>query len=334
METNRIIYNEAQKQKYMDAEPQNAAGLKNYFLRVGRFEEALGKDLADLNAGELGELVLSLRIRSEIAKSHLISMLRAYVKWVHSQGLNKIPNQKAIEELSADDVSSKEAIKAQMIKSPKQLNLVLSTIHDNGYYNYEIKEAKENLIFWLLYNGLEVEQLRVLKKKDIDIVRKTIFAAIFNEKGNIVGKKEIQIDDKIIKWWQTFAKASQIERPGERLEKGCSLHDLTNSEYLFRPVMATGKEKCLTLISFRATINRLFDKYTKETGIPLRVSPYNIKLSGIFYNALADEKNKIQITKEYMAEKLGLKCKDSRELVMKTRRFLYDYKNWKEAFGY
>lgn len=319
------MYNEEQKQEYIDFENSNRDSLRRYFVRVASKENEYEKDIADMDVDELKDTILSLDIRREESRSHLISLLRGYINWA-------ILNEKtecfrnAIDKITPENTNSHEVIRQTMIRNPEHMHELLQSSLD--YVDYENKSSRDSLVFWLLYCGIEIEKIPLLRKDSIDRDSETVKT----DDG-----QQYKVSDEVMELWDKCAEMTYLERKNSKSinAKSKNVNEyikswLIDNEYLFRPIEGNNpdKNRLCPLNTFRNIIANAFQD--KEKNIPAR----NLNYSGKFYQIYLLEKENGQVSMEAFAEKFGINYSSESELVQKTRKWRTDYENWKLAFGY
>lgn len=323
---NKPMYNEQQKQEYIEYDSLNAQCIRFYFERIGEIELLYQKDIADMSVKELVTTLSSLNVRTISSRRHLISIVKGYIEWaIHNRKTN---NDNKIENIKPDDIGSQYAITTQMLKSPEQVEEILNVAYVKGYSDKENRAVRDKLIYWLLYSGMTIEELELLKKTDIDYEKKTIISPIFE---NIA----YDIDDNIMSLWEKCCKITHIEKihGGSYSIANCKL---VESDYLFRPVAGqTVEEKSFGKGSIVPIIYKIYNIYFEETGNYIKVSPINIKISGIYYKLYLLEKEGTKITSNIIIKYFNITgYKTKKVLLAKVRKYVVDYANWKEGFGY
>lgn len=324
---NRQMYNAGQKQEYINHETINATGLRQYFERLSGIEELYGKDIADMSAEEARAALTSLNIRSITTRRHFISLVKAYIDWAIYNG--KTRNDNKIATLKPEDIGSHYSVVTQMLKSPEQIEHILGTAFGSVYAEQENRQARDSLIFWLLYAGMTINELELLKKTDINYAEKTVASPI---------EKDVvhSVDDNIVSLWRKCCEITYIERVGTRWGKDIIQAKLAENDYLLRIIAGTkdNADRTFGVNQMSILITKIFRAYFEATGEYIVVTPSNIKLSGIFYRLYQYEKSGNEVTVEIFSEYLRLKYETRVEMMDKSKRFRVDYAEWKDAFGY
>lgn len=319
----RVMYNSDQKEEYIKYESKNEQSLTNYFKRIFENEKEYGKDIADMDEDELKSTLISLNIRREESRNHMLSLMRGYINWAKFS--NKTNNNSSINNITPDVISSDNAIITQMLKSPKQVEHIINNSIKEDYYSQENRDSRDQLVLWLLYSGMTIEELQSLKKNDIDYVNKKV-----KTKDDIY-----QVNDKILALCEKCSNIKYLEKTGTKSKSGIINYDLLDNEYLFRPIAGQKlRDPMCKQTIFIAIIQKIFNNYYELTGEYIRVSPLNIKLSGIFYQLYEQEQMGTKITSEILAKYLKIEYSSKKELLIKIRKWKIDYDDWKLAFGY
>ena len=344
------IYNNETKMDYVVYESENPATLVYYFTRFAEKEHLYRKDILEMNIDELKDTVQSMKIRRSDSRTRLLGVLRGYADWVKTTEENSgLKVTDAVYNIKPEDIDAIKINAASMIKSPEHLDKIL-----NSHLDYEgcRNRARQYALFcWLLYTGLTMEEIQMLKKDAIDSEGKTI-----NAGGKVYGFGHIECPLEYL--WDYCAKMETIEKKSApEIEVAAAkkkklratepkVFQLVKSEYLLRPVMwkkrdmeAQGYVPYETLILTMKNIfsMRVIAGVNPEENIASRreieeITPNNIRLSGMYYKLYSKEKNGEELTKQLLTEILGLKyAKEMRDDTVK--KYKADYANWKSAFN-
>ena len=325
-----LLYNEEDKKEYIDFEGRNSDSVRRYFQRIYEKKKEYKKDIYEMNRDELFDTITSLNIRREESRSHFISLMRGYITWAKLYG--KTNNESHINNITPESINSHEIIKTQMLKSPEQLEQILNNNLD--FVDYENRAKRDSLIFWLLYCGLELEEIQALKKDSLDYENKIITTN--------TGKK-IKADDKIAELWEHCVKMDYLEKKNSRAADAVRKFDiseytkqyLAENDYLLRPVSRNkDTNDFMPMATLRAVVHSVFQDDSDDEKSNLKISPSNIRNSGIFYRLYMLESIGIEITPAVVAENFYIEYKNKLELPLKTRKWRIDYDDWKHAFGY
>jgi len=317
------MYNDKQKQEYINFEATNEGALKRYFVRIAPKEDEYSKDIIEMKLDEVLDSLKSLKIRREESRGHLLSLLRGYRNWAFTNGKTK--NKDVIGVITPESIGTDDAVKENMIGSPEHLLLIFDDALDYEYY--ENKSKMSELLLRLLYEGMTLEEIQALKKTDIsDNSVKTINGA------------EFVVSDDIIRLWKQCAQMDFYEKKNGRSTfsnkkdvNEYTKYDLVESVYLFRTIASSKSypNTMMTLDSLRKIILAVFSACEKKT-IPAR----NINYSGILYKLLLAERAGKTITPEIIAQYFRIPYNEQSNLPTMTRKWRIDYEDWKIAFGY
>lgn len=327
MQSYNSIYNEQQKQEYIEFESVNSKTLTNYFKRIAAKEQEYGKDIADMNYEEAKDTITSLNIRREETRGQVISLFRGYVNWAQLNG--KTNNSNILNMITAESIDSKDIIQNRMIRNPEQLQEILDNSLD--YVNYENRAKRDSLLFWLLYSGLTVEEVKFLKKDSLNREDKIV---------TTTDGRKCSVYDTVLMLWDGCCKMTYIEKGNGQMKNSRARsnniseyikYDLVDSDYLFRAVAwnNTNDKEPMSTATLLSIVAKVFQDIE---GV--RISPTNIRNSGICYKLYLLEKDGVEITPEIVAEYFGIEYEDRPHLMLNTRRWRIDYEDWKLAFDY
>jgi hypothetical protein len=214
-----------------------------------------------------------------------------------------------------------------MIGSPEHMKEMLDCVYEDTEIFLEVKSTRDRLLFGLLYLGIRVREIQELKKTDIS----------YDTKEVVVCGKMYVVDDDIVENWRVYSNADKIEVTG-KFDGGYREVPLFYSEYLFRNQVKDEAKERMKDETLRNVVKRFWKIYNEETDESVNVTADNVRLSGLFYKALQDEKCGEKITREYLAELFNKDCSNDKgginrkRLYDMTQKLLADYNNWKYAF--
>ena len=325
-----LLYNEEDKKEYIEFERKNSDAVRRYFQRIYEKENEYKKDIYDMNRDELFDTITSLNIRREESRSHLISLLRGYITWAKLYGKTK--NESHINNITPESINSRETIKIQMLKNPGHLQEILDK--SLNFIDYENRSKRDLLIFWLLYIGLELEEIQSLKKDSLNYESKII---------TVKSDKKIKADDKIAELWEHCVKMEYLEKKNSRAMYASRKFNvseytrqyLAENNYLIRPVSRKkDTNDCIPMATLRASMYSVFQDDSDDGKNTFKISPSNIRNSGIFYRLYMLESSGVEITPVVIAENFYIDYRNKSELLIKTRKWRIDYEDWKHAFDY
>ena len=323
----KLMYNEEQKQEYIEHESVNEKGVTNYFKRLYPFEEELQKDFASMNRDEIIYTLSSLvGAEKETSRGHCLSLMKNYVRWAAQMG--KIDNADDIEDVAPENLLSIEALKRSLFASPDYVREILGKAFIEGYFEKHNKANRIKLVVWLLYQGLTPIEIVNLKKKDLDLRDNTI--SVFGENDSHMVNVTY---DEISVLWESVAEENTLERGGAAAH---APYQLENSDYLIRPVIKAGKSFKGKVEPYivNGFISDLCKKYKENTEEDIDITPYNIVYSGMYYHLHMLERSGVVITPLAMMDYLGIERTQKNRESSAVNGYSKDYENWKLAFGY
>jgi integrase len=319
------MFNEIQKQEYIDFESTNESALKRYFARIAPKEEEYQKDIVDMDLDEAMDTLKSLKVRREESRGHLLSLIRGYDNWAKLNGKSK--NVHVISRIPPEAIGTDDVYLETMIGSPEHLDKIFDDALD--YENYENKSKSHELLFRLLYEGMTLEEVQSLKKSDIDYDERKV---------KTIHGTDFIVSDYISRLWKECAVMTYYERKNSRSASAKSTnvneyskYELNDSRYLFRTIVGTKShtDVMMTLDSLRKMILNVFLACEKKT-VPAR----NINYSGIFYKLYMLEREGNSITPEIIADYFRISYNEESNMPTITRKWRIDYEDWKIAFGH
>lgn len=321
------MFNQEQKQEYINQQEEyNTTALTNYFKRLSKAEAYHNKDLADMNYEEIKSTLTSLNIRGVESRGHLVTLMKKYISWTITNGktqntINHINN------IRPEDISSRKAMQTQMIRDPEQIRHILNTVYNPDYYRLPNRACRDRLILWLLYCGVSVDEMPLLRKTDINVA---------NKKVNLPENKFAEINDEVINLWEQHTEHTCIEKRGAYNEKDIYYYEMVDNEYLFRILagMKTNNNKLISKSMIVSTVVKIFKEYNKMTSLDILVSPISMKISGIFYKLHLEERTGTEITPEVLNRYFNVDYSSPYDLSVKMRKWRIDYEDWKLAFGF
>lgn len=320
-----VMYNQEVKQQYIDMEKTNAGSLTRYFNRVASKEQEYLKDIMDMDQDELLDTLRSLKLRRESYRGHLLSLFRGYVNWARRNGLTTNANH--INRITPESIASEEVTKETMIADSEHLDSILRNGLDYEYY--ENKSLITELLFRLLYEGIDLTEIQALRKNSIDYESHTVTTP---------DGSTFVLSDHIAQLWKKCADITFIEKKNGKADMAkranvmeYSQSPLIANDYLFRTtesVYRNANDMC-PLNTLRKKIISVFESMDKPT-VPAR----NIKASGIFNKMRQLELNGQEVTNQIVADLFRLKYSEDTYLSLITRNWRNDYSDWQIAFGY
>ena len=319
------MFNKDLKKAYLTYDGSNIETLTNYFLRTALKEENYDKDLCEMNEPELLDTLLSLKIKKHSSRAHAISMFRGYISWAKLQRGDM--SISAIDLINAVTIRQSNVLQFSMIGSPEEAdNIMRATMKDNADA-LELRNRRDKLVFLLIYAGLTMDELVMLKKTDIDVNRQVVL--IKDNTGNTLS--EVPVSDEVCTLWKTVALTDHIDKHSSGGSYIYITQALVDSAFLFRPIQgkAQSRKENLARSVLASVILNILIRYSEESGTQYLMSPSNIRLSGVFYKLLELEQAGHVITTE-VVEKINRKQLKPSAAGM----LLLDYKDWKIGFGY
>lgn len=314
----REFYNADIKNGFVDSLPNYAnhrikKNYENLFYNLSTYEYQLNKDFCEMNTLEVKMTIASLKLLSSASQATTLSILRDYVDWCIANG--KTNNENPLTTIQIGDIDISVAVRSKLLSSPSRLAEILKIAfegRDMGYFK------QSELMAWLLYFGINRNEIKTLKRKDIDIFAKNLemksAIPLKNEEWDVLGLLKYCSDT-------------------ETIYVGNKESKLSNTPYVFR-TRENKNSKQLTMadLSLVQRIRKINAEYIENTGQLLELSIDRIFKSGVFYRLFLLEKSQIKITDRIILNEFGLNYENKNTFSNEAIKKKMDYRNWKKAF--
>lgn len=136
--------------------------------RFGNKEEELKKDLYDFTVKELSDTLITFRLSSSGDASRVSSVLKKYLLFAHSKMLGNLS-------LNMDVFLNKEQSDAYIWPNREKSKIFLEEqIKDISKLIYNARDKLGVWLLWLGIKGYKFNDIRMLKKKDVDMGKRFI----------------------------------------------------------------------------------------------------------------------------------------------------------------
>lgn len=322
------MFNEKQKQQFLNTvESENT--YKSYvsvFNKSEPFEESMNKDVADMTLQNILLLLDVAAGKSAQSIANYRSLLVNYVDWCIREG-KSIFGENNISKISYTAVDKQQSFKPCYIGSEKELEDMIATAFPHDYdYNQEVYEDRESII-WLTYLGFERDEIRFLKKDDIDYENGMIRSPLYN---SIVYKVNKHLLEMLKRISETTEIEFSVEGRNPRKEKLCI------NDYVYRPKV--GKYRP---IDYDGGVGegyvwkrcaQLNKAYEETTGIYKNLSIKTLARSKEFIDYFDSGESEEFIDALKVDMQLRESQKNERQIYMAVLNFKRDYAVWKKVF--
>ena len=316
------MYNETQKRKFILAytKSANTASMAETVFNVTEeFEQKWDADICTKDMDDLLPAITKvacLRIRSNDIR---YSVLKTYGRWCREQGIDGALD--ALENIDIRKVGF-DKIREQTVRDPNNLQEYLNVICER-----EDRQATDNIVrcyCWLAYSGVEEEDIIKIKCSDVDLDNMIVHYES--------GIWQIKIYDEAFAAFKNCVELDKFLFINPRFE--------TYRERVPGDTLVRGVNDLPTTSSMRVELSRKAKRHDEELNVKL--SYKRIRMSGIFYRTLMDEKNGIEpnfktlVHYERKGKKYNLsnsRNTQSSKLMELERNYLSDYERWKVAWG-
>lgn len=222
LQTESKLYNEHIKERFLGTYPETTRpGYRRIFVTSKRTEEMLGKDLYDFNLEEIEYVLYDLAPTTFAASQTNGRIVTAYISWAIEEGLRK------------NNINPLRIVDPQYFTKfvDPSLNIYFTEKRLRDIED-QCVNAQDYAIFRLLFEGVRVNELRYLKKEDID--SENLQLALTDEDGS---KRVLDVSPRAISFVEKAAKETIYhKRNGEPIENERirPYTDLVDNEYVFR----------------------------------------------------------------------------------------------------
>lgn len=157
------------------------------FEKVNDYEEIFGKDVAQFNFEELESVLYGFNAKNKSTIETYGRIISSYLNWACDKGLCK---ENLLGRLKTDDFN-KYVINHEEYITEKQLRR-----YEDLCENYQ--DAVILRLLFIGVGGKGLSELRNLKKTDIDRENKCIYINKTDNKGNVIYRKTIKIDERTL----------------------------------------------------------------------------------------------------------------------------------------
>jgi len=219
------MYNSEQKNRYLKNckyEETTKELLKRIFDSTELEEEAFDKDLALFTHNDVYDLLLSLNSKSRKRLRSTCIFLSDYFMWCYKEGLTfdlNNPYDKRFTEVMIEKILPID-----------KLNLkYFNYITLNDYVNNSIIDVSNKFIAYALYCGITSEELRNLKKEDLNVTKKQV---------TLITGRNLTVDDLFVKLLMEADNQTQYFPDGIIKESKFNKYDYGISKYVLKTCVA------------------------------------------------------------------------------------------------
>ena len=316
------MYNEDLKARFIRHYTQSVSTANSavvLFNSIERIEKKYNSDYASMTIEQATEAINATQTLRASSMEYRIAVLKSYVNWCCSSGIDGVNM-----DLIFIEPSNLNHIRHMMIKNPIHMHSIL----DKVYAPIEEKSIENIYRFylWMMYSGMNEEQIMSCTKDDIDYKRMEI----------AIGKQRFPIYRESLDVVVFCADAKELaERHALMIDSRDVVPRYQGNE-LYRTIRKINNKDAV-----RTTITGYLNRAYKSGKIDMKLTRKSIHLSGIFYRMYEREINgfPVDFTEDAINEMQGKEYKVNGRFTMnvKTKRimrdFEEDYANWKTAFN-
>ena len=322
------MYNAEQKEQFLNTivKDNSYRSYESAFNKSERYENLMEKDVADMTLQEVILLLDSIAGKSAQSIANCRSLLSNYVDWCIRNG-KSIFTENNFSKFSYTLIDKQQTFRTDYVGSEEELREMIKIAFPKNYdYNQEIYEMRE-AILWLTFYGLDCDEIRSLKKTDIDAENLIVKSPLYE---NIIYK----FDKDFIDMLERICEIKEIEYAvngrSPRTEKLC------DNEYVFRPKIGRYRNPnysgTITKLYVWKRFSQLNEFYENETGIYKKLSVITVRRSKFFidYFNCGESDQFIDSLKTDII--MRSPSKNERQIYVAILNFKRDYQAWKKAF--
>lgn len=289
--------------------------MRQLFNKISSYEEKFDKELYEFSDEEILEMAAECLGKTPRSVWQNLNMLKGYVGFCKESGLTTENN---LEKFTFRDIDITERYKRSMFKNPQHL---LSTIDETFMpIRHNLMDNIYRVVVWLLYSGIDFDDIGKVKKKNVDIENLQI----------TYNRKKYEIYKESVKAFQWMIKAHGYVK----LFKGTEV---------FYPMPKIDELLRIDKEGLSKLKGRYFNFIQRKGEIKHSFAINDIAKSGVFYRIYQKELQGIEPSFEEFSDgnlnnhEVKYHYKDHNvyhrdvalQRVFEARE---DYKRWKQAF--
>lgn len=323
------MYNAEQKQSFLNT-IVNDNSYKSYvrvFNSIEDMEERFEKDICDMSIDEI-LIVLDFKTGTRVANTEqFMSLIRLYVDWCIQNG--KTTSENNFEKIDAKDIDKTRIYKSRYIKNPEEFENMIKIVFNEGYdYNATVDRPKE-LCVRLCYEGMEDEEIVLLKKTDVDYENGVIHSPIYPD---VVYK----VSERILYLCKYCSELEEVEY-ANRSASGWRAEKLCDNVYVLRQrigsLRGNSTDKPINKVFVSRKVKEFNDAYVETVDIYKNITASKLRESRLFYQIHLSA-NPDQFIEDTVSNESSIKTPDcnSRNLYERIRQVKNSYRIWENTF--
>jgi integrase len=325
------MYNLQQKSdfifaKFSHLESNEIETIIRIFITIGFYENSSKKDLTEFNLKELIDLFESCEWNKANTFAQRKSVMKQYIDWCVIQ--NKANTLHPIYRIELGDIVGSKKLDRQYFKNLDDLKDCLIEIFDNADVIDNSQFIFAKLVYCLCWLGFTREEVRFLKKQNVNLQNKSIVSELSGYKADNINDYIISLAKECIEAEEYTTKNRYNDRPVK----------YRNNDYLIRTKTSASVPEDDPVTDnyffninarFREIVNDLspYDKYYTKS-----ITCDSVYYSGLYYKMYEREKeNGLQLSKTDYDE-LSQTSRISKENALGLAFFYDDYHKWLKYF--
>lgn len=318
------MYNAEMKKSFLNT-IVNENSYKAYiriFNAIENMEDGFGKDVCEMSVDEIISM-LSLKTGAKANNAiQTISLLKSYVDWCIQNG--KIVGENNLEKVDFKDLNQSKSMRNQYLKDEEDFEEMCREVYKiNMYYNESVKKPEE-LMVRLLFHELELKEIILLKKTDVDYENKIIHSPIYPISYDVSDKELLLCD---------FCAKQNVALSSNGREEG-----ICDNDYLIRSRtsgLRRGKseKEPISIFKPRHAANDFCRVYNEETDTYRKVTQTKLIESHMLMRIHRSD-NPIKFISTEIKKETRMRIPDIKENTLEQRiyRLKKLYNSWEEAF--
>lgn len=318
------MYNTKQKEQFLSS--LGNENTHNAYLVIFKKSEAIeksyGKDIADMTLTEVLSLLDVISGKGAQTASSCRSMLSTYTDWCIRNG-KSVMSENNVSKISYEAIDKKRSYKTCYVGSEKEFRDIIDIAFPKSDPRGIVAIRRSIVI--LYYLGMNMEEIKCLRKNNIDFEGKMIYSPVYDSIA-------YSADDELLGYLKTCLEIDEIEYENDQKKKA---EKICINDYVYRAKV--GRYRPIDYDGTVATsfvwkrCDELNERYFESTGIYKKFTPKSLADSRLFID-YRESKDKEDFLNNY---KIGLSLrseKTDRLLYIATLNFKKNYEAWEKAF--
>lgn len=322
------MYNSEQKRAFLDT-ITNDNSYKSYqrvFKNVEDMESKFGHDVCEMSIDEI-LTTMDLKTGTRISNTEQsMSLLKIYVDWCIQNG-KASGSENNFEKIDSSEIDKSRVFKSKYVKSPEEFEHMISVVFGSGFGNNPDIENPKELCVRLCYEGLEDEEIVLLKKSDIDYENKVIKSPLYPD---VIYK----VSNRILALCRFCVDQTDVEYSGK---SGARRERLCINDYVIRQRIGTlrgnPEDRPINKVNIIRRVKEFNDKFMETGDIYKNITAKTLRESHMLYRIYAAKDSLSFIDNEI---RYDIECRNpeisDRQMYERLRQIGKTYNIWRNTF--